>query len=361
VLTLYRALTEARARLEASPSPTAEFTPDSSLLPSEEVGDFIQRRLNHFPELEEAAEELWRRCRLDADDVFYGLRRHLTDVLGVQLERSRLGGGVVRRYDPDRRVLSLSTALPPRTQTFALAHQVARLQYGDVLGRLSDDRGLTSEGSRALCRVALANYFAAAVMMPYTSFLDAATTLRYDIELLGHRFRSSFEQVCHRLTTLQRPGAEGVPFHLIRVDIAGNISKRFSASGIRFARFAGACPRWNVHTAFLTPGLIRTQLSRMTDGKVYFCVARTVRDDAGGYNAQHAIHAIAMGLEVSHARKLVYTDGIDLENLDTAVAIGTTCRQCDRVDCAQRAFPPVEHPLRIDENVRGVSFFAPVR
>ena len=130
-----------------------------------------------------------------------------------------------------------------------------------ILDRVVRDDMLTSDEARALCRVALASYFAGAMLMPYEPFLEAAEALRYDIELLGHRFRTSFEQVCHRVTTLRKPGALGVPFHFIRVDIAGNISKRFSGSGIRFARFAGACPRWNVFAAFLTPGMIKTPLA----------------------------------------------------------------------------------------------------
>ena len=146
----------------------------------------------------------------------------------------------------------------------------------------------------------------------YTPFIEAAENLRYDIELLGHRFRNSFEQVCHRLTTLRRPGAEGVPFHLIRVDIAGNISKRFSGSGIRFARFAGACPRWNVFSAFLTPGTIQTQVSEMPDGSRFFCISSTLKKSSVGYSPHRPPLAIGLGCRVEQAKKLVYADGVDL-------------------------------------------------
>jgi hypothetical protein len=145
----------------------------------------------------------------------------------------------------------------------------------------------------------------------------------------------------------------------VRIDIAGNISKRFSASGIRFARFSGACPRWNVHAAFFTPGMVRVQLSTMPDGSAYFCVARTVRDNAGGYHAAHAQHSVGLGCELRHAKQLVYSDGVDLENLAAAVPIGTSCRLCERMDCEQRAFPPIQYPLHINENIRGRSFYAP--
>ncbi len=150
-----------------------------------------------------------------------------------------------------------------------------------------------------------------------------------------------------------------MPFHLIRVDIAGNISKRFSASGIHFARFSGACPRWNVHAAFLTPGRIRTQVSEMPDGTVYFCFARTLRKGRGGWHAPTAVHAIGLGCELRHGKELVYSDGIDLDT-PTPVPVGVSCRLCERLDCAERAFPAVARPMRIDEHVRGLSFYAPV-
>ena len=195
--------------------------------------------------------------------------------------------------------------------------------------------------------------------MPYTAFLQAAQDERYDIDLLGHRFRASFEQTCHRLTSLRRPGAEGIPFHQIRIDIAGNISKRFSASGSRFPRFGGACPRWNVFEAFLTPGMIRPQLSQFPDGQVYFEVARTVRKASGGHRGPRAQYAISLGCEVSYAREMVYADGLDLTSREALVTVGPTCRLCDRMDCEQRAYPPVPQPLAVNEDVRGVSFYAP--
>ncbi|HEY8091470.1 MAG TPA: DUF2083 domain-containing protein, partial [Polyangiaceae bacterium] len=156
------------------------------------------------------------------------------------------------------------------------------------------------------------------------------------------------------------PGAEGVPFHMIRIDLAGNISKRFSASGIRFARFSGACPRWNIFTAFMTPGMIRLQLSRFSDGTTYFCLARTIHKDSGGYHAQQPVQAIGLGCRTEHAREMVYSDGMDLENAHLATPVGVTCRMCERSDCEQRAFPSIRHPLSVDENLRGISLYAPV-
>jgi len=335
---------------------------DASRLPTEEVSDLVQRHRNYFPELEAGAEALWREARLGGDDLYAGLVAHLEKAHGVtvQMEKTAAMGGAIRRFDPERKVLTLSEVLRRGSRNFQLAYQIGLLGQESVLARIADDALLTSGSSRALGRVVLANYFASAVLMPYQPFLESARAERYDLELLGHRFRTSFEQTCHRLTTLRRPGAEGVPFHFVRVDIAGNISKRFSASGLRFARFSGACPRWNVFAAFLTPGMIRTQLSQMPDGTTYFWIARTVHKEGGGYHAPRTLLALAMGCEVAHARKLVYADGVDLESRQAVVPVGLTCRLCERMDCEQRAFPPLQHPLRVHENVRGVSFFAPV-
>ena len=365
IVTLYRAFRGARTSADslAGQLYDSQQVPVAtrSQLPSEEVSDYIQRRGNYFPELEEAGETLWREAGLEQDELYHGLVRHVSDTLGMQLEVMRLGGpgGALRHYDPERRRLRLSSMLSSASRAFQLAAQIGLSTLGPVLDRLAADPELTSEPSRRLCRVVLANYFAGAVVMPYMRMLEAARDERYDLELLGHRFGASFEQVCHRLTSLRRPGAEGIPLHMIRVDMAGNISKRFTASGIRFARFSGACPRWNVFGAFQTPGVIRVQLSVMPDGEPFFCVARTVPKSRGGYHEPTTIQAVGIGCQLRHARELVYSEGIDLEDLDGGVPVGVTCRLCARRDCGQRAFPSIRDPLVIDENVRGPSFYTP--
>jgi hypothetical protein len=268
--------------------------------------------------------------------------------------------GATRRYDPARRELALSEVLRRGSRHFQLAYQIGLLTQSEALDSIAADQLLTSDESRALCRVALANYFAAAILMPYDAFLAAARDLRYDLELLGHRFRVNFEQTCHRLTTLRKPGHEGVPFHMVRVDIAGNLSKRFSASGLRFPRYSGACPRWVVFAAFLTPGEIRTQLSEMPDGTRFFWVARTVRKARGGFHAPRTEFAIGLGCEVRHASEMIYAEGVNLQARDAVVPVGITCRVCERTDCEQRAFPALQHRLTINEHVRGLSFYVPV-
>ena len=251
--------------------------------------------------------------------------------------------------------------LPPWSRQFQVAHQLALIEATPAIGAIVDrsQKNLTTPESVKLCRIAVAKYVASAFLRPYDELFRTAEDVRYDIELLQHHYTASWEQVCHRLTTLRKPGSAGVPFHFVRVDIAGNISKRFSGTGIRFARFSGSCPRWDVHAAFLTTGRIRTQLSQMPDGTAYFCIARTIRKSYG-YASGDALMAVGIGCPVRDARKLVYADGYDLDNTEAAVPIGTTCRLCERVHCEQRAFPPLQHGLKVDENVRGRSFFAPV-
>jgi hypothetical protein len=305
---------------------------------------------------------MWRDGRLEHENLFGTLAAHLERTHGITVRILRVGQmkGAVRRFDPGRRELLISEVLRRGSRNFQLAHQIGLLSSREVLDRFVQDPDLTTEDSRSLCRVSLANYLASAVLMPYDEFLAAAEDERYDLELLGNRFRASFEQVCHRLTTLQKPGARGVPFHMIRVDIAGNISKKFSATGVRFPRFGGLCPLWNAHAAYQQPGRIRTQISRLTDGTRFFSVARTVRKGRGLYaGTTDVLYAIELGCDVESAGRLVYAAGVDLYNEAAAVPVGITCRLCDRMDCQARAFPSLKNPLRIDENVRGVSFFAP--
>lgn len=367
VLTLYEAYQTARNLNETLAGRMYEEheAPGVQLarLPSEEVNEFVQHHMNWFPALEEAAEKLWSDAELRDEDLYAGLLRYLERQHGIQARIARTGArpAPLREYEPARRTLALSEALAPHSRRFQLAVQIGLLEHGEVLDRLASDRMLTTPESRALGRVVLANWFAGAVLMPYAPFLETTRAERYDIELLGNRFGASFEQVCHRLTTLRKPGHEGVPLHMVRVDLAGNISKHFSASGIRFARFSGACPRWNIHAAFLTPGLIRTQLSQMPDGSTYFCLARTVPKGRGGYHAPHTIQAIGLGCHIRHAREMVYSDGMDLAAVDAAVPVGVTCRLCERTECEQRAFPSLRHLLAIDENVRGSSLYMPAR
>lgn len=361
---LFHAFTEARASGESLAERVVHGdpggTPSPVSVPSEEVSDLIQAHQNHFPELEKAAETLWRRARFDREELYANLVHYLSEhKVKVRIAPHDELSGVLRRYDERKRTIVLSELLPTRSRKFQLAHQIALLEHRELLDKLSKSPMLASPESQSLARAALANYFASAVLMPYGDFLEACESVRYDLDVVGRRFRVGFEQVCHRVTTLRRPGASGVPFHMLRIDVAGNISKRFSGSGIPFARFSGACPKWNVFSAFMTPGMIRIQVSRMPDDKVYFCLARTIQRDSGGYHRPQPVMAIGLGCDVAYAKRLVYADGVDLDREETIVPVGVTCRLCERTECGERAFPSIRHPLRIDENVRRESVFMP--
>lgn len=363
VLALYRAHLAARQSVATlSQKLSVEGGANLAAIPTEEINDLIQRRGNYFGDLEGAAESLWQRAGLRPGEIYPRLISYLASEHDIQTRLTRADEGTaMRRYDPERNVIELSEVLPPRSRRFQLAHQAGLIVHSDLLDRMVAAEKLSSNEARALLRVVLANYFAAAVLMPYEPFARAAAEVRHDLELLAHRYQTSFEQVCHRLTTLRRPGAEGIPLHFVRIDIAGNITKRFSASGMRLPKFSGACPRWNVHDAFSTPGIFRIQRARMADGAVYFCVARTVQRASGGYHQPHVVHSIGIGCEISHARQMVYADGIDLDNLEGATPVGVTCRTCEQRDCEQRVFPSLAQPLTIDENLRGRAFYGKAR
>jgi len=336
-------------------------------IPSEEVTEFLQKRMNHFPALEEAAEQLW----VDNGFAIQTLQRDLIQLLAtryavdVDVAPSEAMGGALRRYNPLTRRLELSEMLPIASRTFQLGVQIAFLGFRKEIDALIGGGKFSTPEADALGRSALASYFAAAVMTPYQRFLEAARSTRYDLGILRHRFALSFEQVCHRLTTLRRKGQEGLPFHLIRVDIAGNISKRFSASGIQMARFGSACPRWNVYDAFATPGILRVQVSQMPDGQRFFCVARTIRPSGRALGRTGLLQtggqlAIGLGTGVQHAKDIAYADGLNLEDPQVITPIGVSCRICPRMDCADRAVPSLHQRLDLDENRRGSSAYARV-
>jgi predicted transcriptional regulator/transcriptional regulator with XRE-family HTH domain len=339
----------------------------SIAIPSEEVTEFLQKRMNHFPDLEEAAEQLWVENGL----AIHTLQRDLIQLLAtryavdVDIVPAETMEGAMRRYNPLTRRLELSELLPISSRTFQLGVQIAYLGFRREIDQLIGGGKFSSPEADSLARAALASYFASAVMSPYQRFLEAARSTRYDLTVLQHRFGKSFEQVCHRLTTLRRKGQEGLPFHLIRVDVAGNISKRFTASGIQMARFGSACPRWNVYDAFATPGILRVQVSEMPDGQRFFCVARTIRP-AGRRTGRTGILqtggqlAIGLGTNVQNAGEIAYADGLNLDDPQIITKIGVSCRTCPRTDCTDRAVPSLHQRLELDENRRGMSTYARV-
>ncbi|MYR97906.1 MULTISPECIES: short-chain fatty acyl-CoA regulator family protein [unclassified Streptomyces] len=322
--------------------------------PHDEVRDFFYAHHNHFGALDTVAERT-------AADLGMGSAGRNADALKERLA-ARHGITVVttdperaaeaRRFDPGAGLLLLSPWLSEAQRAFQLATQLALLERGSLLDTLVAGGELASGQAAGLARIGLANYFAGALLMPYTAFHRAAEELRYDIELLQARFGVGFETVCHRLSTLQRTGDRGVPFSFLRVDRAGNISKRQSASDFHFSRLGGTCPLWTVYEAFSAPGRILTQVAEMPDGKRYFWVARTVTRGGFGHRAPRADFAVALGCELRHAHRLVYAEGLALDDPRSATPIGLGCRICERQDCAQRARPPAGGRLAVDPDRR---------
>ncbi|MEX5727283.1 putative transcriptional regulator/transcriptional regulator with XRE-family HTH domain [Rhodovulum iodosum] len=349
-LDLHRAYRQSHERLASLDE--ALGREDAALSPSpwEEVRDFFHYCDNYIDAVDRAAERFACPGGVRADPVERA-RAALAEV-GVGVEY-RDGPGL-RAYDARARLLTLNARSAPATQRFQMLHQVALLTRDKLLQATLDLARFQSDEARAIARIGLANYFAGAALLPYGAILDAARETRHDLELLSDRFGASVEQVAHRLSTLQRPGAKGVPFFFVRVDQAGTITKRHSATRLQFARFGGACPLWNVHRAFETPGRFLRQLAETPDGVRYLNIARDVSKPGGAWGAPVRRFAIALGCEISHAANLVYADDLDLTKSAAFEPIGISCRICERRECHQRSVPPLERRLSVDADRRGV-------
>ncbi|MEV0675361.1 short-chain fatty acyl-CoA regulator family protein [Actinosynnema sp. NPDC050436] len=318
--------------------------------PHEEVRDYFYQRRNYVAELDEPAERLAAQLRLRPGETRTGLVSALSERHDVRVVADAGLGVDQHRYEVGERVLRLSPTLRPGQAAFRLASHLALLEAGDVIDRLTGAWPYSGDTARSLARIGLANYFAGALVLPYRVFLGAAERFRYDIARLCDHFGVGFESACHRLSTLQRRGARGVPFSFVRVDRAGNISKRQSATGFHFSRSGGSCPLWIIYEAFGSPGRVLTQIAELPDGTKYFWIARTVTRAAGGHGDPAKSFVVGLGCELRHARRLVYSTGLTL-GADAAVTpIGMGCKVCERTACPQRAFPVIGKPLRVDEN-----------
>ncbi|MYS33075.1 hypothetical protein K388_04194 [Streptomyces sp. KhCrAH-43] len=316
--------------------------------PHEAVRDFFYRRRNYLHDTDLAAEHLAAEIGVRPGEVSRALAARLADAHGIRLAADP--GERLHRYDGKSRTLHLSSRLRPGQRAFRMATQLALLEHGAGIDRLATEDFAPGSPSHALARIGVANYFAAALILPYATFHAAAEDVRYDIERLTDHFGLGYETICHRLSTLQRPRLRGVPFSFVRVDRAGNLSKRQSATGFHFSRAGGTCPLWNVYEAFNVPGRIDVQIAEMPDGQRYLWTARAVTRHRGGWGEPGRTYAIGLGCEIRHAHRLVYSDGLDLTNASLATPIGMGCRVCERLDCSQRATPPLGRPLLIDEN-----------
>jgi len=354
MLHLYNRYRELAAAAPARP-PTEELSVHSA---TELISDFIQSSSNYFDALETAAERVRRDIDNAGSNFDSGLEAYLGNVYGIQVELGSLPQNTALVRKGERGKLIVSEILPAETARFLIARELGTMTAAVEIDRIIDASDLPEGEAHLLARNTLAAYFAAALIMPYERFLTACRDTRYDLERLARRFGVSFEQVCHRATTLQRPGQSGIPLHLVRTDVAGNISKRFSLSGIHIPRHSGACPRWNIYSAFHNPEEINVQISQSTDGQRYFCIARTVSKGSRRHGAIKRYLSIGLGCSIVHARQMVYSDGIDLENEAQVVAVGTNCRICPRLECEHRAYPPAEHRFGFNEETRPVSIYA---
>ncbi|MHA6722753.1 helix-turn-helix domain-containing protein [Sphingomonas sp. RS2018] len=317
---------------------------DTARLPWEEVRDWFHAEGNYIDPLDRRAEALAAAVGGDA-------AARLEDEHGVRIERIDSGGDTIRRFDAAARTLTLDRALPPESTGFLLAHQLVRLEMAEDIAAIVADAGLRFDASRQLLGEGLANYAAGALLMPYGAFRHAAHSLRHDIDRLRQRFAVSFEQACHRLSTLQRPGAAGIPLFFLRVDMAGNITKRHSATRLQFARFGGACPLWVVHEAVAIPDRILVQRAEMPDGTRYVSMAKGLVKPSGSFARSPRRYAVALGCEEGDAADFIYADAIAGQ---PPTPIGISCRICPRPDCDQRAFPPAGTELSIDPDSRAV-------
>lgn len=357
LVNLHRRLHDATADLEAlhgratiEPSALSQQQP----MPFEEVRDFFYDRKNYVGELDTAAEDLFNRSRLRIGGLDGQLAELLSDQLGVTVvidDGRTLNPNAKRLFAPESKTVYLARWLHPGQRAFQLATQIALLTQAELISGIIASADQLSDDARGVARIGLANYFAGALLLPYLKFLDAAENVRYDIDQLARRFEVGFETICHRLSTLQRPNARGVPFIFVRTDSAGNISKRQSATAFHFSRVGGNCPLWVVHHAFSRPGQFLTQVAQMPDGRAYFWLARTTAAEPSRYLGPDKAFAIGLGCDVAHAEKLIYSVGVDLTDPEAVVPIGAGCKICDRPACPQRAFPYLGRPVHVDPHV----------
>lgn len=337
---------------------------EESARPVETIRQFVHEQSNFFPELDAAASQFRTVLTAGGKQIETAIQERLEEKhkLRIRVLPSSAMPSSFTYFDRHRSGIDISELLHPTGRQFQLAFQLGLLEYRDLIERIVIESGITEDSAVGLARVSLANYFAAALLMPYDAFLKACEDTRYDVDLLSHRFGTSFEQTAHRLTTLQKPEARGIPFFFLRVDAAGNVSKRFSAGRFHFSKFGGACPRWNIHRTFEQPGETLTQLIQMPDETTYVSISKAITRSRGHYGHPPARVAIGLGCDKAYADGLVYFDRL---KIDTAkpTQIGVNCYLCDRQNCESRAHAPLNRKLKFDAHARGISLyeFEPVR
>ena len=327
--------------------------------PGEIVSDFLQENKNYFPNLEDFANSVFEKIQINNRSTYFGLCEFLKKEYGILVKDvlPEEGKPFSKIFKKNKKELLLSDYVTLETKKLYAASQIAHEGAIKDINEYLSKFTFPSEESKKLTKVALLNYCGAAILMPYKLFHHECMKNKYDLELLQNTFATTFEQIAHRVTCLQDPKLPGIPFHFLRVDIAGNISKRFSLSGIEIPRYGGACPRWNVYSAFTRPGIIQAAVSKMSNGEKYVCIARTVEKGVGRFGEAKSILSIGLGCEAKYAKDFVYTENLNINDKKTEIPIGVSCRTCDRLDCSQRAFPPLHKKFDVDINSRGISVY----
>ena len=318
----------------------------------EEVRDFFHFVDNYIHTLDVEAERLAATLGIGDGENYSTLCRHLKETYRIEVRRSELESDALRLFDRAAGILFINRYAPAATRDFQIALQIAQLHASEQIEAIVQNASFRTAEASEICKVGLQNYFAGALLLPYGEFHAMANALRHDLDLIAARFGASLEQVCHRLSTLQRPRHKGVPVFFARIDRAGNITKRHSATKLQFARFGAACPLWNVHEAFEAQGRIIRQLAETPDGARYLCLATQITKSGTGYHSPQPRYAIAFGCEVSYAQAFVYADDLDLSARTNFAPIGISCRICERLHCPQRAVPPLMRKLHIDHDKR---------
>jgi len=354
----YRLITE-RIMTERDAGAFSEDGPIIAATPETVVHDLFRTNRNHFAAIESAAESFYDGETVAPDETYSYLKARLNSRLGIKVRTVAVADlpGTLRYYDQSARELLLSETLDYPNRLFQLTHMIGLLEYAETIDAIISANKIQGQREQARCRVELANYFTAAVLMPYDAFITEARSSRYDLDHLAARFGVSFEQACHRVTTLQREGNTGVPFFFLRIDKAGNVTKRFNATAIHLAEYGGACPRWDIHISFRMPGRILPQFVEMPDGSRYFTINRTVDRPTHGHQSQDHRLAVTLGCSIEHASELVYAGQYQLADPELFTPIGINCRLCPRHACSQRAHQPIHLDLPIDENRRGQTRF----
>ena len=327
--------------------------------PGEVISDFLQENKNYFPKLEDFADKIFDKVKNNNRTRYIALCNFLKTEYGITVKDiiPEENKPFSKIFLENNKELFLSDYLSLETKKLHAAAQIAQEGAIKEINEYLSTFNFPTEESKKLTKVALLNYCGAAILMPYKPFHSECKKLKYDLELLQNTFATSFEQVAHRVTCLQDPKLPGIPFHMLRVDVAGNISKRFSLSGIEIPRYGGACPRWNVYSAFSRPGVIQAAISKMSNGEKYVCIAKTVEKGVGRHGQQKSILSIGLGCEAKYANEFVYTENLNINDKKSEIPIGVSCRTCDRLDCSQRAFPPLHKKFDVDINNRGVSVY----